>query len=115
MNCNKDVNGQKRMKDSSGRYWCVKCGEADRLKKGQVAGEPCASCGEKFPAAKLAKYGAARLCPSCYKTATKGPGLRGSLGGGGGGQTDKGKLIKLLVVMGVLAAGAVWRLMTLHS
>ncbi len=108
VNCNKDVTGQKRMKDSSGAYWCPKCGEADRMKKGQ-SGDPCGNCGERYPAAKLTKYGAARLCTACYKAATKGG------GSGGGGEMDKGRLVKMLVVMGLLAAGAVWRLMTLHS
>ena len=115
VNCDTDVSRAKRMKDSSGRYWCVRCGEADRVKKGQVPGVACGSCGEQFPPATLTKYGATRLCPACYKAATKGPGLRGSFGGGGSGQMDKGRLVKMLAVMGVLAAGAVWRLMTLHS
>jgi hypothetical protein len=109
--CKKDVTGQKRMKDSSGQYWCVKCGEADQLKKGRI-GDPCGGCGERFPSSRLTKYGAAKLCTACYKTATKGPGLRGSMGGG---EMDKGRLIKMLAVMGLLAIGAAWRLMTLHS
>ena len=111
VNCNKDVSNDKRMKDSSGKYWCLKCGEADQMKKGQT-GVPCGSCADRYPAAKLTKYGSAKLCPTCYKTATRGP-----KGGGfsSGGQTDKGKLIKMLVVMGVLAVIFAWRMMTLHS
>ncbi len=113
VNCDRDVTSQKRMKDSSGRYWCVTCGEADRLKKGQGADVACSSCGETFAPAQLTKYGAARLCNACYKAATKGPGLRGGLAAGG--KTDKGRLMAMVGVMAVLAAGAVWRLMTLHS
>jgi hypothetical protein len=94
VNCHKDVTNGKRMKDSSGRYWCVSCGTADQKKK----------AGASSPVA-------------VKKQVHKGPGLIESLQGmfAGGGGTDKARLIKMLVVMGLLAAGAVWRFSTLHS
>ncbi len=95
------------MKDSSGRYWCVDCGTADQLKKGTL-GEPCAGCQEPFPAAKLAKFGAARMCKQCISARTKGPGLFESLRGGGGGG-DTAKTIKMLVVLALLAIVAAAR------
>jgi len=38
VNCHKDVTHAKRMKDSSGRYWCVNCGTADQKKKAAASG-----------------------------------------------------------------------------
>jgi hypothetical protein len=111
VNCNKDVSGDKRMKDSSGKYWCLKCGEADKAKKGQT-GTACGICGERYPAAKLTRWGKDRVCPSCYKSATKGGGVSF---GGGGGEGSKGRLVKMIAVMALLAGVAVWRFMTLHS
>jgi hypothetical protein len=104
VNCNKDVSTEKRMKDSSGKYWCLKCGEADQAKKGQAqTGTPCADCDERYPAAKLTRYGASRICPTCYKARMKGPGLKASLrSGGGDGGTDKARLVKMIAAMGVL-------------
>ncbi len=110
VNCNKDVTSDKRMKDSSGKYWCVKCGEADQLKKGQT-GTSCGNCGDRYPAGKLTKFGASKLCPTCYKARTKGPGLRESLAAGGGEGTDKKRLYMGLGVMAVLAVGVVYRFM----
>lgn len=49
------------------------------------------------------------------KKISKGPGLLESLKDmGSGGGTDKARLIKMLVFMGLLAAVAVWRFSTLH-
>ena len=111
VNCNKDVTSDKRMKDSSGKYWCVKCGEADRAKKGQT-GVACGNCGDRFPEAKLTRFGKDKVCPACYRKGTKG----GSGGGSGSADPDaKKRMVKMLAIMGVLAAGAVWRFMTLHS
>jgi DNA-directed RNA polymerase subunit RPC12/RpoP len=113
VNCHKDVSTGKRMKDSSGRYWCLACGEADKRKKDQ--GVACSNCGERYPAAKLSKVGASRLCSGCNRQRTKGPGLlesiRSSMSGGGSGDAgeQRARLIKMLAVMGVLALVAVWR------
>ncbi len=35
--CRKDVTTDKRMKDSSGRYWCVSCGTEQQKKKAAAA------------------------------------------------------------------------------
>ena len=115
VNCNKDVSSDKRMKDSSGKYWCIKCGEADRAKKGKAnaPGVVCGQCGDAYPANKLTRFGNAKVCPTCYRSATRGGGV--SFGGGGGDADSKKRLVKMLAVMGVLAILAAWRLMTLHS
>ena len=76
--CHKDVTNDKRMKDSSGRYWCLTCGAAQQKKKALLAAE-----GRK----------------------------QGTKSGGGAG---KGTLIKLLIVIGLLAAGAAWKFSTMQ-
>ena len=98
VNCNRDVTNDKRMKDSSGKYWCVKCGEADRAKKGQGAAPlvACPKCNDKYPAAKLQRFGKEKVCPACYNEGTRGGGV--SMAGGDGART-----MKLVVAMGVLA------------
>ena len=35
--CHKDVTTDKRMKDSSGRYWCISCGTEQQKKKAAAA------------------------------------------------------------------------------
>jgi hypothetical protein len=114
VSCHKDVTNGKRMKDSSGRYWCLDCGAADQRKKGG-GGETCASCLEQFPASKLTRFGTSKLCPGCAKRRTAGPGLLASLrqslsgGGGGGGSADKARMVKMLAVAGLLALVAALR------
>jgi hypothetical protein len=97
------------MKDSSGRYWCLECGAADQRKKS--GGELCGGCGEHFPAAKLSKFGASKLCAGCVKRRNKGPGLLESLrnAGGGGGGTDKKRMAMMLGFTALLALVAVAR------
>src|SRR5215210_5208858 len=46
--CGADVAGQPRMKDKTGAYFCIPCGQADTKKKHAV-GTPCKDCGDKFP------------------------------------------------------------------
>jgi hypothetical protein len=75
--CHKDVTNDQRMKDASGRYWCVTCGAAQQKKKAMLAAEN----------RKRSKAGAG---------------------------ASKGWLVKLLIVMGVLAAGAAWRFSTMQ-
>jgi hypothetical protein len=111
--CGKNLNGQKRMKDSQGRYWCMECGTEDQKKKmGASAGaNVCSGCGETFPAHQLAVWGSKRLCAKCSPS-NKGPGLMatitGLFSGGGGGSTDKKKIVIMFLVMVVLAAIALY-------
>ena len=107
VNCHKDVTHAKRMKDSSGRYWCVNCGTADQKKKAAASGEICASCRERYPATKLSKMGASKICAGCMRK-NKAPGVMVSLKSGGGGGMDKGRLIIMLIIMALLAAGFVY-------
>jgi hypothetical protein len=76
--CHKDVTSDKRMKDSSGRYWCINCGTEQQKKKAILAAEN-----------------------RTYQVAAS-------------SGTDKGRLMKLLVVMGLLAAGAAWSFTAMH-
>lgn len=66
--CGTDVNGQPRMKDSKGRYWCVPCGEADQRKK-QITSTtaPCHGCHKPFPKGKLDPHAGAWYCKTCLK------------------------------------------------
>jgi hypothetical protein len=68
--CGADVNGQPRMKDSKGRYWCLPCGEADQRKK-QITSThaPCAGCHKSFPKGKLDPHNGAFFCKTCLKKA----------------------------------------------
>ncbi len=116
--CGKDVSNTKRMKDSEGRYWCVDCGAADLARRktskaGVAGGGLCAGCAEQYPEHKLTKFGRDKLCPKCVQARYKGDGLverlRGMFsGGGGGGQTSKGRLIGMLVLFAILVLVAIW-------
>lgn len=116
--CGKNLNGQKRMKDSQGRYWCIECGTEDQKKKmaaGGGAANACSSCGQTFPPHQLSVWGSRKLCPSCTPS-SKGPGLMATVtgilsglgGGGGGGGSDKKKLIMMGIIMVILAAIAAY-------
>ncbi len=115
ISCGKQVNGQKRMKDSQGKYWCMECGAEDQRKKlmSSGGGSLCGGCGETFPAHQLSKWGSRQLCTSCSRSQSKGPGamqtIKGLFAGSGGGQNDKGKLIKLGVVVVLLVLVVIWQ------
>ncbi len=116
--CGKSVNGQKRMKDSQGRYWCMECGAEDKKKKQSVlGGNMCTACGQMFPAHQLSKWGSRMLCTTCTKAQNKGPGamatIKGFFSGLGSSGANTGKLIKLLLIMGVLVLLTIWRYATL--
>ena len=66
--CGASVNGQPRMKDSKGRYWCVPCGEEDQRKK-QITSTtaPCHGCHKPFPKSKLDPHAGAWYCKACLK------------------------------------------------
>jgi hypothetical protein len=74
--CGADVNGQARMKDSKGRYWCVPCGEADQRKK-QITSTtaPCHGCHKTFPKGKLDPHAGAFYCKACLKKFKSGKGV----------------------------------------
>lgn len=114
VSCGKQVNGQKRMKDSQGRYWCIECGTEDQRKKmmSSGGGSQCGGCAETFPAHQLSKWGTRLLCTNCSRSQSKGPGLTQTLKGlfsGSGGGGDKKKLIKLAAVMGLLLLFVIWQ------
>ena len=70
--CGADVTGQRRMKDSQGRYWCVPCGEADERKKQLAASEShCAGCRKTFAKGKLNRDGEHFFCKACLKKRTR--------------------------------------------
>jgi hypothetical protein len=109
--CGKNLSGQKRMKDSQGRYWCMECGAEDQRKKmasGVTSANICNGCGDTFPVHELSVWGSKRLCPKCSPS-SKGPGMLATVtgllkGGGGGGQTDRTKIIIMAIVMVILMA-----------
>ena len=76
--CGADVNGQPRMKDSKGRYWCVPCGEADQRKK-QITSTtaPCHGCHKPFPKSKLDPHAGAWYCKACLKKVKSGKAMHG--------------------------------------
>ena len=114
--CGKNLNGQPRMKDSQGRYWCMECGQEDKRKKAfGVAGHACTACGQSFPDHELSKFGNQRLCTACVKRRNKKPGLMTKVSGilSGGGQADRGKIYKMLAIVAVLIVIAIWRYATL--
>jgi len=115
--CGKNLNGQKRMKDSQGQYWCMECGTEDKRKKlmSSGGGNACAACGQSFPAHQLSKFGKEQLCGGCIRNRTKGPGLKQTLAGlfSGGGQADTGKLYKLIAIMIIMILLTIWRFATL--
>lgn len=115
--CGKNLSGQKRMKDSQGRYWCMDCGAEDQKRKmaaGVGSNNICGGCGETFQAHQLSVWGSKRLCAKCTPS-SKGPGMMSTvtgllegLKGGGGGGTDKKKILIMFVVMLILASIALY-------
>ena len=106
--CGRSVSGQKRMKDSEGRYWCLPCGQADQRakKKGASGTTACAKCGTATPAKQLKEYGRLSYCKKCFKkvTHTSNPGFVAGLFGGGGESSPRNKiLIIALVLLGVIS------------
>ena len=119
VSCGKNVAGGKRMKDSSGRYWCIECGTEDQKKKSAagangIGGALCSGCGESFPASQLSKWGTSMLCNKCVARRSKGPGLMERLKsmvptGGSGGRRSSGEgmsVQKIAMIVGVLGAMA---------
>jgi formylmethanofuran dehydrogenase subunit E len=65
--CGTDVSGSKRMKDKEGNYWCVPCGEQDKLRRIHSEAGICEVCGESFHHASLMDIGGQHLCVRCRK------------------------------------------------
>ncbi|HSV15579.1 MAG TPA: hypothetical protein VLI90_15060 [Tepidisphaeraceae bacterium] len=91
--CGKDVTTIKRMKDSQGRYWCVDCGMADRRKKMKAASKSKSVSNSGGGVSLMER-------------------LRDHTGGGGAGGTDKGRLVKMLVAVAIMAAIAGWQFLS---
>jgi formylmethanofuran dehydrogenase subunit E len=65
--CGKDVSGQPREKDEEGRYWCIPCGEADKLQRLYRESGICEGCGESPGQAALLLMAGQNLCPACRR------------------------------------------------
>jgi hypothetical protein len=65
--CGKNVVGQKRFKDTEGRYWCYDCGVEDHISKHPEDGIACADCGAKFAPSKLHDFEDDVYCDACFK------------------------------------------------
>ena len=73
--CGQEVTHQRRMKDGEGHYWCVPCGEADKLRKLHGNAGICAGCGESFNHGQLMDLGGQFLCSRCrQRKFSSGPG-----------------------------------------
>ena len=67
--CKKDLEGQKRMKDTKGQYWCYECGskdEASKAKDGKATMvQLCAKCKTPTHARDLFKTRKGYVCEKC--------------------------------------------------
>ncbi len=98
--CGKDVNGQRRMKDPKGNYWCYECGSQDEASKGSgTLVQPCPVCKKPIHAMNMVrnKKTGQYVCDDC---ATKGKGS-GSAG------TDDRKKKLIMAVLAIIVLGAV--------
>jgi predicted RNA-binding Zn-ribbon protein involved in translation (DUF1610 family) len=98
--CGKDVNGQRRMKDPRGQYWCYDCGSKDEASKGSGSlVQPCPACGSPVHAAnmvrnkKTGKY----TCDNCQSS--------GKSSGGGGSDEAKKQKIKVGLALACMVLG----------
>lgn len=60
--CGANVAGERRYKDSQGRYWCCDCVKSDGQQKKSAA---CPDCGQAFAAKDLVDHEGARICAAC--------------------------------------------------
>lgn len=96
--CGKDVNGQRRMKDPKGNYWCYECGSQDEASKGSgTLVQPCPGCKKPIHAMNMVrdKKTGQYMCDDCV---SKGKGA------GGGADAKKKKVIMAAVAIVVLGA-----------
>ena len=133
VSCGKNVDGQKRMKDSAGKYWCYDCGLHDEQRKrgdasgsmGSIAnlevggGKPapggmaqCPSCRQFRPEAQMVKSprgtkkSGGKICADCYHKPKKGTKPR--RGGDGMDPDKRKKLILAAVAIVILGIGGAW-------
>ena len=65
--CGLDITSSPRMKDREGKYWCIPCGEQDRMHRIHNDAGICEICGESFHHSQLMNIGGQHLCPRCRK------------------------------------------------
>src|SRR5665213_4537563 len=65
--CGADVNGQMRVKDTDGTYWCGPCSEANLHAQRHADAGLCESCGESFSTAQLMRVDGKSQCARCRK------------------------------------------------
>jgi len=114
--CNADLNGKRRVKDSSGTYWCYDCAKADELKKhgksdsashGSTGGATarCGMCATKTAVTNLTSMNGEFVCPKCAREqrvlATKADARINRLKDAFVGQEFK-RMMPLLGIMGIL-------------
>jgi len=66
--CGANVAGEKRYKDSLGRYWCCDCAKSDAQPKKSAA---CPDCGQAFAASDLVEFEKLHLCRGCVEKRQK--------------------------------------------
>lgn len=99
--CGKDVNGQRRMKDPKGNYWCYECGSQDEATKGSgTLVQPCPVCQKPIHAMNMVrnKKTGQYVCDDCAAS--------GKGSSGGEASAKKKKVVIAVVVVAVLAAAA---------
>jgi ribosomal protein L37AE/L43A len=100
MKCGKDVNGQRRMKDPKGNYWCYDCGSQDEVAKGSgTLVQPCPVCKKPIHAMNMVRNKKSGLY-TCDECSASGKGNAGS------GDPKKKKLIIVVVALALLGAVA---------
>ena len=66
--CGQDVSHSPRMKDHDGKYWCVPCGEQDRMHRLHSDAGICEGCGESFNHSQLMNIAGQHLCQRCRRS-----------------------------------------------
>jgi hypothetical protein len=108
--CGKELNGQKRLRDSRG-YWCYACHKLDQ-EATKPKGVRCADCGRKVPEAALADYNGSMICGSCRndrKEQAKKDRITNGIKTDSYDQLAKQKLLWMLVIAAVLVGIIVLR------
>lgn len=69
-NCGADLNGQQRLKDDSGQYWCIPCAKKDQAKRG-FGKVKCPDCGRMVPENSMIRHELTTVCTRCFKERTE--------------------------------------------